>query len=128
MAKAKAKAKAKATASSLARSSGDIPKGMKAINASFAPTWNPEQRKELTGTFSEPKSVELKQGKKTVERRCVEFMTHDGERYTIWESAGLKVMFDDVEPGTEVYIRFDGYGQAKPGQNPPKLFTVATAD
>ncbi len=125
---ANSKAKAKATASSLARSSGNVPKGMKAINSSFAPTWDPEARKELTGTFGPIKEVPLKQGNKTVDRRCVEFTTHDGERFTIWESAGLKVMFDDVKPGTEVYIRFDGYGQAKKGQNAPKLFTVGVED
>jgi hypothetical protein len=34
-------------------------------------------------------------------------------------------MFETVEAGTPVYIRFDGLGVARKGQNAPKLFTVA---
>lgn len=125
----KAKATRKPSASSIAKSSSaNVPKGMKALSGSFAPTWDPEKVPELNGTFGTIKEVPLKQGNKTVERRCTEFTTKDGDRYTVWESAGLKVMFDEVEPGTGVYIRFDGYGQAKKGQNAPKLFTVATDD
>lgn len=123
------KAKAKATATRLAKTtSADVPKGMKALSGSFAPTWDPDKVNPLQGTFGEPKTVPLKQGNKTVDRRCVEFTTNKGERFTVWESAGLKTMFEDVEPGTEVYIRFDGYGEAKKGQNAPKLFTVAVDD
>jgi hypothetical protein len=124
-----ATSKAKASAKKLARSSSnEIPKGMKAINGNFAPNWNPEDVPILQGTFGEIKNVPLKQGNKTVERRCTKFTTENGEDYTVWESAGLKAMFDDVEPGTDVYIRYDGLGTAKKGQNAPKLFTVAVSD
>jgi hypothetical protein len=119
----------KTTAAALARStSSSVPSGMKALNGSFAPTWDPKEGEELVGTFGEPKTVELQQGRQKVQRRCVEFNTDDGDRFTIWESAGLKVMFDEVEPGTQVFIRYDGLGVAKKGQNPPKLFTVAVED
>ena len=128
MAKAKASAKRsnKASASSLSiNGSSDIPKGMKALSGSFAPTWQPEKvGDELRGTMGEPKTVTLQQGKKQVERRCVEIDTGN-EKFTVWESAGLKVMFDEVEPDSDVYIRFDGLGVAKRGQNAPKRFTVA---
>ena len=134
MAKAKAKALAPAarkqrkTASSVAKGNGEIPSGMRQLAGSFAPTWNPEEVPHLRGTFSEPKSVTLTQGKKQVERRCVEFTTENDETFTVWESAGLVHMFEEVEPGTEVFIRYDGLGTAKKGQNAPKLFTVAVAD
>lgn len=122
-------AKAKATARKLAKStSGNVPKGMKALSGSFAPSWDPEKVPTLEGSFGAIKTVPLKQGSKTVDRRCVEFTANDGERYTVWESAGLKTMFEEVEPGTGVYIHFDGYGEAKKGQNAPKLFTVGVDD
>lgn len=119
----------KATATKLAKSSSaNVPKGMKALSGSFAPTWDPEKVNPIQGTFGEPKEVQLKQGNKTVTRRCVEFTTDKGDRFTVWESAGLKTMFDEVEAGTKVYIHFDGYGEAKKGQNAPKLFTVGVDD
>lgn len=123
---AKAKAKAKASASTLSKSNGEIPKGMKALSSTFAPTWQPTKEGEsITGTMGEVKTVTLQQGKKQVERRCVEITTAKDERYTVWESAGLKTMFEDVEADSEVYIRYDGLGVAKRGQNAPKRFTVA---
>jgi hypothetical protein len=122
-------AKATATARKLAKStSGNVPKGMKALSGSFAPSWDCEKVPTLEGTFGPIKSVPIKQGSKTVERRCVEFTTNSGDRYTVWESAGLKTMFEEVESGTGVYIHFDGYGEAKKGQNAPKLFTVGIDD
>lgn len=130
-AKAKPSAKATAkpvkapTAAKLAKASDDIPAGMKQLSGNFAPSWNPEEVPILHGTYSEPKSVTLTQGNKKVERRCVEFTTDTGEKYTVWESAGLAQMFETVEAGTPVYIRFDGLGVARKGQNAPKLFTVA---
>jgi hypothetical protein len=51
-----------------------------------------------------------------------------GERFTVWESAALVELFDQIKEtgeGPEVYLRFEGLGKKKPGQNPPKLFTVA---
>ncbi len=51
----------------------------------------------------------------------------DGERFTVWESAGLVNLFSAIEekaPCT-VWIHFRGFGTAKRGQNPPKLFDSA---
>jgi hypothetical protein len=125
MAKAKAK-QSKASAAALSSSNGDIPKGMKALTSSFAATWQPEREGEsLTGELGEVKTVTLQQGKKTVERRCVTVTPDKGDAVTVWESAMLKPLFEDVEEGDRVYIRYDGLGVAKKGQNAPKLFTVA---
>ena len=119
----------KATASKLAKSSnGEIPKGMRQLSSDYAPSWDPEKVPTLNGTFGEVRTIPLKQDGKRVERRCVEMSTSDGKRVTVWESAGLKRLFDEVEPGANVYIHFDGYGEAKPGQNAPKLFTVGVND
>lgn len=116
-------AKAKATASAPA----GIPKGMKPIEGGYAKTWNVDELPILEGMASAPKTVTLTKGKKSDDRRCFELRTDDGERYTVWESAGLASLFEAVEEKApcRVWISFRGYGTAKKGQNPPKLFDSA---
>lgn len=131
MAKAKAKATAK-PATSLPQAA-DIPEGFQQIGGGYAPTWNPEVGDSLQGpTTSDVKTVEMTIGRRKQERRCVEITDGtSGERVTVWESAVLGQLFDqlvDAGEGTQVYIRFDGLGTAKKaGQNPPKLYTAAIA-
>ena len=121
----------KAKAKSLPQGN-DIPAGFNQIGGGYAKTWDPAQGDTLQGpTTSAVKVVSMKQGRNTVDRRCVEITdTDSGERHTLWESAILRDFFDALEEsgeGTEVYVRFDGLGTAKKGQNAPKLFTVAIA-
>ena len=108
----------------------DVPEGFETIGASYAATWKPEELKVLHGPVTGGvREVELtiRKEKKTV--RCMEVTRKkSGERYTVWESASLRDLFDQIAEtgeGPEVYIRYDGLGKKKPGQNPPKLFTVA---
>ncbi len=110
---------------------GDIPEGFEQIGAGYAPTWKPEEHGKLlhgkvTGGV---RDVELTIGRKKQNRRCMEVTRKkSGERFTLWESAALGELFDqiaDTGEGPEVYVRFDGYGKKKAGQNAPKLFTVA---
>jgi hypothetical protein len=126
-----AKAKASATASAPARE--DIPKGFTQMGGGYAPTWDVEKRAVLHGTVTGGvREVELTIGRKKQTRRCLEMTTLDGaERFTVWESAALGDFFDHVTEageGGEYYLRFEGYGKKKAGQNPPKLFTVAAKD
>jgi hypothetical protein len=122
-------AKATATARKLAKStSANVPKGMRTLSSDYAPSWDPEKVPTLEGAFGEVRTVPLKQDGKRVERRCSEMTLKDGKRVTVWESAGLKRLFDEASAGATVYIHFDGYGEAKPGQNAPKLFTVGIDD
>ncbi len=51
--------------------------------------------------------------------------TKDGETFTVWESAGLAVLFEDDYTDVEIWLRFDGLGRKKGKKNPPKLFTLA---
>lgn len=111
---------------------GEIPEGMKQLGGGYAPTWKPDERRELHFTVTGAvREVEMTIGRKKQTRRCLEATTLDDEaRYTIWESAALGDFFDQVATdgeGGEYYIRYDGLGTAKKGQNPPKLFTVAAA-
>jgi hypothetical protein len=123
-----APAKAKAEALPV---SEDIPEGFEQIGGGYAATWKPEEHGKLlhgpvTGGVRE---VELTIGRKKQTRRCMEVtQKKSGVRYTLWESAALGELFDQIVElgeGPELYVRFDGYGKKKAGQNPPKLFTVA---
>lgn len=139
MPKKKASAKGSATASAKRNGkgnaalppAGDIPEGMKQLGGGYAPTWKPETGDSLHGNVSSAiRTVEMKIGRKVQERRVFELTTKDDQRFAVWESAALSELFEQVEEagvGFEVYIRFDGLGTAKKGQNPPKLFTVAAA-
>lgn len=124
------KAKAKPTASTLAGEVLGLPPGMRQLDASFAPTWDIDAMPVLHGTWTDVREVELTQGRKVVTRRCAEVKADDGSgtRVTVWESAGLSALFDENPIGRAVFIRFDGYGKAKKGQNAPKLFTVGVAE
>lgn len=107
-----------------------IPEGFETIGGGYAPTWRPEEKKTLHGPVTGGvREVEMTIGRKKQTRRCMEVTAKkSGERYTVWESASLGALFDQIVEtgeGPEVYIRFDGLGKKKPGQNPPKLFTVA---
>lgn len=126
MAKKNAKAKA-------LPQSADIPAGMKQIGGGYAPTWDPQEGEAIHGpTTSEVKTVEMTIGRRKQERRCVEVTDQDtGNRVTVWESAALGQLFDELAEagmGTVVFIRFEGLGKVKKaGQNPPKLYTAALA-
>ena len=126
-----AKATATAAAKSLPKGS-DIPEGMQQIGGGYAPSWKPEEVPSIHGTVTGGvREVEMTIGRKKQTRRCLELTDKNTEqRYTVWESAALGDFFDVVAEageGGEYFIRFDGYGTAKKGQNPPKLFTVAAA-
>ena len=133
MATSKAKApagfdgKKKAAKKTSTKRSGP-PKGMKQVVGGYAKTWNVDQFDTIEGVVKEPpKTVELRQGRKTVDRRCIEVDTSD-DRYTVWESAGLVNLFevlDEQKMPCRVWIQFKGYGTAKKGQNAPKLFDSA---
>ena len=123
------KASAKAAAVALPESES-VPEGFEAIGGGYAPTWKPEDMRVLHGPVTGGvREVEMTIGRKKQTRRCMEVTSQkSGERYTVWESAALGALFDQITEtgeGPKVFLRFDGLGKKKPGQNPPKLFTVA---
>lgn len=113
MAKAKAKPKA-----------NGLPAGFKRVEG-FAQTWDVEAMPVLQGTWGKVRTIEVKRGKKMESARVCDVETEDGKRYTVWDSAGLRALFDTADEDTEVYIEYQGLGIAKKGQNAPKLYTVA---
>lgn len=107
-----------------------IPEGFEQVGGGYAPSWKPEDQRVLHGPVTGGvREVEMTIGRKKTTRRCMEVTAKkSGQRFTVWESAALGELFDQIVEtgeGPEVYIRFDGHGKKKPGQNPPKLFTVA---
>jgi hypothetical protein len=123
-----------ATADSTALpSTASVPEGFKTLGGGYAESWKPEDMPELRGIITgEVREVEFKQGRKTVQRRVCEVTATDTDkRYSVWESAALGSFMDAVADGAlgkECFLRFDGLGKAKTGQNAPKLFTVAIAE
>lgn len=110
-----------------------LPAGFKAINTrgDSWPGQNAKAGVSIQGIMHAVKTVhfdEEKKGKKVVrEARDVPvytIRTKEGD-VQIWESAGLKALAE-VKKGKPVYVRYDGMGKAKPGKNPPRLYTVAT--
>ena len=127
---AKKKATKKTAAATALPKQEAIPEGFEQIGGGYAPTWKPEELGVLHGPVTGGvREVEMTIGRKKQTRRCMEVTRKkSGERFTVWESAALGAMFDEIAErgeGPEVYIRYEGLGKAKTGQNPPKLFTVA---
>jgi len=125
----KAPAKASAAATALPESEG-IPEGFEEIGGGYAATWKPDVGGVLHGQVTGGvREVELTIGRKKQTRRCMEVtQKKTGERLTLWESAALGDLFDQITEtgeGPEVYLKMTGYGKKKAGQNPPKLFQVA---
>jgi hypothetical protein len=103
-----------------------LPKGFEPISG-FGQAWPGEDAKVgdmLTGTITDFDEFETGTGKnkRTVQTMKVE--TSDGLVYTLYESSGLRALFE-YEAGTEVAVIYDGMGRAKRGQNAPRLYRLA---
>lgn len=125
-------APAKATATALPNRE-DIPEGFKQMGGGYAPSWRPEDKNVLHGTVTAGvREVEMTIGRKKQTRRVIEITELETkDRYAVWESAAMGDFFDAVAEegeGGVYFIRFDGLGKAKKGQNAPKLFTIAAAE
>jgi len=125
--------KKKAAKKSEAPNTGpQLPPGFKPTSNQYAPSWNPgsdeTHPKELIGEWGAERTITIRRGRGTQEQRVCNLTTDDGVVWTIWASAMLTGLFDEAQEGSIVYIRYDGEGNAKKGQHPPKLFTTAIAE
>ena len=124
---------AQARGSSALPSTESIPEGFKQLGGSYAETWNVEEQPLLQGVITgEVKEVEITRQKEKVMVRCCELTENETEkRFTVWESAALESFIDKVAAegiGGEYFLRYDGLGKKKRGQNAPTVFTVAFAE
>jgi hypothetical protein len=136
MAKAKSKAKSNTKAKSNFKRKSvakapTLPSGYKVIGR--APNWDPEKDEVIEGERGETKEVTFNEGVKKGpnKERTVRTMIVQDETIgavNVWESGMLRDLFDQTEAGDKVRIEFLGYGEAKKGQNAPKLFSCGVAD
>lgn len=124
MAKAKSKVKAKAKSKSR---TATLPNGYKVIGR--APNWDMEKHPVIEGERGEDKEIPFtqppaKRGGKPTVRKVRTFIVNDETLgpVNVWESGGLRDLFDQTEDGEVVRIEYLGMGKAKKGQNAPRLF------
>jgi len=48
----------------------------------------------------------------------------DKETVAVWESAALRALFDEVEPGAEIFIQYKGEKKIKGQKNPMHDFVA----
>lgn len=104
-----------------------LPGGYKVIGR--APSWEHEKHPVLQGERGDIREVVMDKGTKK-ERTLRTMIVQDDTigAVTVWESAMLADMMDSTEDGDNIRIEFLGYGQAKKGQNAPKLFSCAVKE
>lgn len=102
-----------------------LPKGFEPI-AGGGQSWPGKDGKPgdvLHGEIIEFDEFTQGKGKDKRTTQTAKIRTKDGAVFTIYESAGLRAIFE-YEEGSEVFIRFLGFGDAKRGQNAPRLYEV----
>lgn len=124
MAKAKAKASKKSAKKSVKRK-GTLPEGYKVIGR--AASWDMDKHPVIEGPRGEIHEIEMpkKKGEKKAQIRRNFVLTDETiGAVTVWESTMLKDAFAQSEDGNVLRIEFLGLGDAKKGQNAPRLFNV----
>lgn len=124
MAKAKAKAKSKSNSKSKVHA---LPNGYKVIGR--APNWDPEKNPVLQGERGATQEVTFDKGtkKERTQRLCI-VQDETLGAVTLWEASTLRDLFDQTEEGDDIRVEYLGLGEAKKGQNPPKLFSVGVKE
>lgn len=102
----------------------DAPAGFTRVEG-FSERWDYVNETEIQGIWGAIQTVTVPVGRgKQEDRRYVDVTCADGRVLTVWESAALTRAFDTVPEGVEAVIQYRGEGEAKKGQNAPKLFNV----
>lgn len=105
-----------------------LPNGYKVIGRS--PNWDVDKNPVIEGERSETREVVFNEGKRD-ERTVRCFIVTDQElgAVTVWESTGLRDLFDQTEEGNTVRIEYLGVSEThRKGQQPMKLFNCAMKD
>lgn len=112
----------KAKGKKAAAQGAPLPDGYRTVGR--APSWDVDKHPVISGQRGDEKTVTLDEGTKK-EREVRTFIVEDAEigPVTVWESTGLRDLFDQTESGDDVRIEYLGLGKAKRGQNAPRLFS-----
>jgi hypothetical protein len=105
------------------------PAGARKIEGgNFPPLHDFEKNPVLTGTVTEVKTIQVKKRKKMEETRIMYVADDDGVVESVWESAALEKLFDEVKKGEKIWIAFTGMIQIKGRQQPMKGFDAYIID
>ena len=103
-----------------------LPKGFTAIESGFSKSWPDDTKpgEAIQGIVTGYRDVKLPKNKGG-NTQIMAIELNDGTTVSVWKSTVLEPLFDEDYEGIKVWIRFDGFGKKKSGQNPAKLFTFA---
>lgn len=102
-----------------------LPDGYKVIGR--APNWDVDKHPVIEGVRGETKAVTLNEGtKQEKETNCMVVVTEELGAITVWESAGLRDLFEQTEDGDTVRIEYvQTLAPRKKGQQGMRVFSCA---
>lgn len=105
-----------------------LPDGYKVIGR--APNWDIDKYPTLEGVRGETKAVTLNPGTKNEkETNCMVVVTEEIGAVTVWESAGLRDLFEQTEDGDVVRIEFvETLAPRKKGQQGMRVFSCSVKE
>lgn len=106
-----------------------IPEGFRRVESgNFPPLHDFKKQAELIGECNAIKTIKTQKRGKVAETRIMYVADNDtGELVSVWESAALEGLFDEAQPGMQVWIKFTGLIKIKGRQMPMKGFESAVA-
>lgn len=105
-----------------------LPDGYKVIGR--APNWDVDKHPVIEGVRGESKVVTLNAGtKQEKDTNCMVIVTEELGALTVWESAGLRDLFEQTEDGDTVRIEYvETLPARKKGQQGMRVFSCAVKD
>lgn len=105
-----------------------LPDGYKVIGR--APNWDVDKHPVIEGVRGETKVVTLNAGTKNEkDTNCMVVVTEDLGALTVWESAGLKDLFEQTDDGDVVRVEYvETLAPRKKGQQGMRVFSCAVKE
>lgn len=105
-----------------------LPDGYKVIGR--APNWDVDKHPVIEGVRGETKAITLNQGtKQEKETNCMVVVTEEFGALTVWESAGLRDLFEQTEDGDTVRVEYvETLPARKKGQQGMRVFSCAVKE
>ena len=88
----------------------------------FPPLHDFEKNPVLTGTVEDIKTIQVKIRRKVEDTRIMYVADDDGVVESVWESAALEALFNEVKKGSVVWIAYTGLIDIKGRPQPMKGF------
>jgi hypothetical protein len=105
-----------------------LPDGYKVVGR--APNWDADKHPVLEGARGETKAVTLNAGTKDEkETQCMVVVSEELGAVTVWESAGLRDLFEQTEDGDSIRIEYTHtLPPRKKGQQGMRVFSCAVKE